>query len=298
MRGSCVTSWWLATSLINLSAAGTIASPSAYLTLHCDNRGALYTSNDNGATWELSGTAEHWPTPFVAEILDIVPETVIRWECMLNFAVSFCRCQSLFVLSAGNILLIQSMLLILWSSQSSNHLIESLFLQRHWRRRYWCIHRHGGMYEHFVSDAIYDDCSFYRLTPTDNSQLYSTTNPLEESHWTLISSDDGITSPLVYYPKTFHIWGQITTPGFVLRATFYALKSIEIKPGKSTRISFAKWLISTILIHQNLTENKKFSHFGCFLWSASPQKLSGYGTGAQWTRWHSNSASTTFLVFT
>lgn len=89
MGSSSVATWWLATSLINLCAAGTIASPSAYLTLHCDNRGALYTSNDNGATWELSGTAEHWPTPFVAEILDIVPETVIRWECMLNFAVSF-----------------------------------------------------------------------------------------------------------------------------------------------------------------------------------------------------------------
>ena len=79
--------WWFVSLLNSLFKAQALTSPSAYLTLHCDNHGALYISNDGGTSWELSGTADHWPTPFVAEILDIVPETVIRWECMLKPAV-------------------------------------------------------------------------------------------------------------------------------------------------------------------------------------------------------------------
>ena len=53
---------------------------------------------------------------------------------------------------------------------------------------------------------------------TDNSQLFSTTNPLDDSHWSLISSDDGIVSPLVYYPKDWHIWQGLSTPGIAAEA--------------------------------------------------------------------------------
>ena len=45
-----------------------------------------------------------------------------------------------------------------------------------------------------------------------DSDTYSTTNPIDDGNWNLISSDDGITEPLVYNEKTSPPW-NIDTPG-------------------------------------------------------------------------------------
>ena len=105
--------WWAWLLLLSLAAAQTV-SPSAYLTLHCDNRGILYLSHDQGATWEVSGTADHWPTPFVTEILDVRRETVLRWECM-------------FWMESALYFSISNTQLFTYSDRSPNHI--SLFVE-------------------------------------------------------------------------------------------------------------------------------------------------------------------------
>ena len=112
---------------------------SASITLHCDNSGTLFLSQDGGDTFVNKGDTTQWETAYSWTITNVTDSTLVQFSCS-----------------------------------------------------------DAGMVGGFIATIHYED------------EMYSTTNPIEDGYWTVVSSDDGVIEPLVYREKSASPWYRST----------------------------------------------------------------------------------------